>query len=690
MWHPDAVSADLLFDGGAPVPFVATDAPGYFEASLKGRAEPAYQVRFRFADGSTWETHDPYRFPVTLGDLDLHLLGEGTHRALYKAMGAHPRVQDGVEGVRFAVWAPRARRVSVVGDFCDWDGLRLPMRRLGSSGVFELFVPGVGQGAAYKYELKTPNGALRLKTDPFAFQMDAPPEAASRVVGCESEFSWGDQKWLDARSRDPLHEPLAIYEVHLGSWRRKPDGSLLSYGELAPLLIEHVQRFGFTHVELLPITEHPFDASWGYQVSGYFAPTRRHGGPDDFRAFVDACHQAGLGVILDWVPAHFPRDDFALRRFDGEALYEYADPRLGEHPDWGTLVFDYGRNEVRNFLSASALFWLREYHIDGLRVDAVASMLYRDYSRKPGDWVPNLHGGRENLEAVSFLRDLNQTVREECPGCMMIAEESTAWPGVSRSVDEGGLGFTFKWNLGWMHDTLRYFGHEPVYRRWHQQDLTFASLYEHSEHFVMPLSHDEVVHGKGSLLAKMAGDEWQRFANLRALLAYQFTRPGKKLLFMGAELGLHEEWDASRSLDWSRGEEPQQAGLARFLEALGAIYRSHPSLWRGDPSPEGFRWIDCEDRDQSVLAYRRRFFSDELVVVLNLTPVPRHAYRIGIPRPGGWNEILCSDDGEFGGSGHERRRSSQAERVAMHGERQSLSLVLPPLCALVLAPEGDA
>jgi 1,4-alpha-glucan branching enzyme len=577
--------------------------------------------------------------------------------------------------------------VSLVGGFCDWDGRRLPMRRISPSGVFELFVPGIARGEAYKFELKTQDGALRLKTDPFAFAMEAPPECAARVVGCNADFGWGDQKWLDARTGDALHEPLAIYEVHLGSWRRRPDGSLLGYRELAEALVAHARRFGFTHLELLPITEHPFDPSWGYQVSGYFAPTQRHGDPDDFRAFVDICHRGGIGVILDWVPAHFPRDDFALRRFDGDALFEYADPRLGEHPEWGTLVFDFGRNEVRNFLIASALFWLREYHLDGLRVDAVASMLYRDYSREPGDWIPNLHGGRENLEAVKFLRELNRAVREECPGCITIAEESTAWPGVSRAVDEGGLGFTLKWNLGWMHDTLGYFARESIHRRWHQNDLTFASLYEHTEHFVMPLSHDEVVHGKGSLLGKMAGDEWQQFANLRAMLAYQYTRPGKKLLFMGTELAPWDEWNATRSLDWGLADDPPRAGLARFLEALGALYRSHPCLWRSDPSPEGFRWIDCDDHEQSVLVYLRRFYDDELVVVLNLTPEARHDYRIGVPRPGVWHEILSSDDGPFGGGGHPRRGSARSEPIGCHGEAQSVSLVLPPLSALVLERE---
>jgi len=465
VWHPDASAAEILPAKGGAHACAPTDTPGLFETIVRGSEAPRYRVRFRFPDGSAWEAEDPYRFPVSVGEVDLYLFAEGTHRALWKVLGAHPQTLDGIEGVRFAVWAPHARRVSVIGDFNGWDGRRLPMRRISPSGIYELFVPELTRGAPYKFEIKTRDGSLRPKTDPFAFWMEPPPESASRVFGCDADYAWGDQKWMDARSADPLHQPLSIYEVHLGSWRRRPDGGFLGYRELAEALVEHARRFGFTHLEILPITEYPFDGSWGYQVSGYFAPTHRYGDPDDFRAFVDICHRGGIGVILDWVPAHFPRDDFALRRFDGEPLYEYADPRLGEHPEWGTLVFDFGRNEVRNFLMASALFWLREYHLDGLRVDAVASMLYRNYSREPGDWLPNLHGGHENLEAVAFLRDLNQAVREECPGCISIAEESTAWPGVSRGVDEGGLGFTLKWNLGWMHDTLGYFAREPIHRR---------------------------------------------------------------------------------------------------------------------------------------------------------------------------------------------------------------------------------
>jgi 1,4-alpha-glucan branching enzyme len=620
-----------------------------------------------------------------VGEIDAHLFAEGTHRHLWRVLGAHPMRAGGREGARFAVWAPRARRVSVVGDFCDWDGRRHPMRR-SRAGIWELFVPDVRDGALYKYELETAAGALRLKTDPFAFAMELPPRTASRVF--TSGHRWSDADWIAARAeRDPATSPLAIYEVHLGSWQRAPGGGWLDYDALAERLVEHAQRYHFTHLELLPITEHPFDRSWGYQVSGYFAPTARHGDPDGLRRFVDRCHAAGLGVILDWVPAHFPRDDFALRRFDGEPLYEYPDPRLGEHPDWGTLVFDFGRGEVRSFLLSSALFWLSEYHFDGLRVDAVASMLYRDYSRSEGQWLPNREGGRENFEAVEFLRTLNRSVREELPGCMTIAEESTAWPDVTRSADEGGLGFTFKWNLGWMHDTLAYFSRDPLHRKHHQDQLTFAMVYEHSERFVMPLSHDEVVHGKRSLLSRMAGDEWQRFANLRCLLAYQYTRPGKKLLFMGSELAPDAEWDAEGELDLRLAQHPLRAGFGRFLARLGELYRDHPCLWHSDVSPDGFAWIDCADREQSVLAYSRRFFADELVVVLNLTPVRRPGYRIGVPRAGTWFPRLSSDDAEFGGSGHFAASAVRADPLPAHGRAASIAVTLPPLAALVLEAE---
>jgi 1,4-alpha-glucan branching enzyme len=687
-FHPDAVRAACLLPDGNAVHLEPTDRTGLFTGLIGATTPPRYQVRFEFADGSMWQHDDPYRFPPSVGELDLHLFGEGTHRRLWECLGAHVRTLDGVPGVAFAVWAPSARGVSVVGDFCGWDGRLFPMRHLGSSGVFELFIPGVQAGAQYKYEIRTREGAIRVKTDPMARAMEVPPGTASRVP--HDTYVWNDESWMERRRqhRDQTREPMAIYEVHLGSWARMPEegNRPLSYREIAPRLAAHARRLGFTHVELMPIAEHPFTGSWGYQVSGYYAPTARYGSPDDFRFFVDHFHQQGLGVILDWVPAHFPKDDFALRRFDGTALYEHEDPRLGEHPDWGTLVFNYGRNEVRNFLVANALYWMEEFHIDGLRVDAVASMLYLDYSRKPGEWAPNPHGGRENLEAIAFLRQLNETVQLEQPGCFTVAEESTAWPGVTRPGAWGGLGFTFKWNMGWMHDTLDYLRHDPVHRRYHHDRITFAMLYEYTERFIMPLSHDEVVHLKGSLLEKMPGDFWQQLANLRLLFTYQFTRPGKKLLFMGSEFAQGREWNYDTSLDWHEAEEPARAGLLRFFEDLGHLYRESPCLWRVDPDPEGFAWIDCNDRENSVISYERRDGPDHLVVVLNFTPVPREEYRVGAPVPGRYVQRFTSDDPRFGGSQFATSPVLDTEDIPFHGHPQSLRLRLPPLGALVLGP----
>jgi 1,4-alpha-glucan branching enzyme len=690
-FHPDAVSAEALLAAG-PVA-LAPEGDGLFAGFVPGVVPPLdYRLRFRFADGRDWERADPYRFLPTLGEVDIYLFNEGTHRRLYEKLGAHARVIEGQAGVAFAVWAPSARRVSVVGDFCNWDGRLLPMRSLGASGVFELFVPDLRPGALYKFEILTAEGRLRLKTDPLARAMERPPGTAARVVS-DDAWQWGDEAWVTARAaRDLRREPMAIYEVHLGSWARVPEEGdrSLTYREIAPRLAEHARRFGFTHVELLPIAEHPFEGSWGYQVSGYYAPTSRFGTPDDFRSFVDTLHRAGIGVLLDWVPAHFPRDDFALRRFDGTALFEHEDPRRGEHPDWGTLIFNYGRNEVRSFLIANALYWLREFHVDGLRVDAVASMLYLDYSRKEGEWLPNPQGGRENLEAIHFLRELNEAVRLEAPGCITVAEESTAWPGVTQPVAQGGLGFTFKWNMGWMHDTLGYLARDPIHRRHHQEEITFAMLYEHSEHFVNPLSHDEVVHGKRSLLEKMPGDTWQKFANHRLLLTYQYTRPGKILLFMGTELAPEREWSHERSLDWHLAGEPYRVGFQRFLEELGALYRTTPAFWRGDPDPAGFAWIDCSDRDNSVIAYLRRDGGRQVLVVFNFTPIPRDDYRIGVPEAGVWVERFCSDDARFGGSQVPTHPRVETEPVPWQGQPQSVRLVLPPLGALVLAPVRDS
>ena len=693
--HPQATRVDLLLDGGdtREMPRVRG---GVFAVFVPGAELPLrYRVRLHFADGKSWERDEPYRFAPTLGEMDLHLFNEGTHRRLWEKLGAHPTTMDGVAGVAFAVWAPTARRVSVLGDFSQWDGRVFPMRSLGASGVWEIFLPEVQPGTLYKYEILARDGAIRVKTDPFAFKMEQSPGTASIVEPPAASYKWNDAEWMSTRdTRDPHREPMLAYEVHLGSWARVPEegNRFLSYREIAPRLAEHVKTLGFTHVELMPVMEHPFYGSWGYQVSGYFAPTSRHGSPADFRYFVDILHQHGIGVILDWVPAHFPKDDFALRRFDGSALYEHEDPRLGEHPDWGTLIFNYGRPEVRNFLVANALFWLEEFHADGLRVDAVASMLYLDYSRKPGQWMRNRYGGRENLEAIDFVRQLNESIRHEYPGCSMIAEESTAWPGVTNDPTHGGLGFAFKWNMGWMHDTLHYFSLDPVHRRWHQDQLTFAMIYEYTERFVMPLSHDEVVHGKGSLLSKMAGgDEWQKFANLRTLLGYMFTRPGKKLVFMGTELAPWSEWNHEVSLDWNLlRDDPRRAQHCAFLARLSQLCHERSELWRRDAEWEGFSWISADDRENSVLSYVRRDGESHSIVVLNLTPVPREHYRLGAPLAGAYRELLNSDSADWGGSGHPTLARVTAEPAPFHGFPQSIELTLPPLAVLVLAPERSA
>ncbi len=691
--HHAATRVELLLQG-EDARDMSAEAPGVFSTFLPGASLPLrYRVRFHFADGAMWERDDPYRFAPTVGDMDLHLFNEGTHRRLWEKLGAHAATVDGVAGVAFAVWAPTAKRVSVIGDFTHWDGRLFPMRSLGASGVWEVFVPDVAPGALYKYEIVTRSGDIRVKTDPFAFKLEQHPGTAS-IVEASSPFTWSDDDWMAKRvTREPHRCPELIYEVHLGSWARVPEegNRFLTYREIAPRLAEHVTRLGFTHVELMPVMEHPFYGSWGYQVSGYYAPTSRHGSPDDFRFFVDTMHANDIGVILDWVPAHFPKDDFALRRFDGSALFEHEDPRLGEHPDWGTLIFNYGRPEVRNFLVANALFWLEEFHADGLRVDAVASMLYLDYSRQPGEWLRNRYGGRENLEAIDFLRQLNETVRHEHPGCSVIAEESTAWPGVTNSPAHGGLGFTFKWNMGWMHDTLQFFALDPVHRRWHQDQLTFAMIYEYSERFIMPLSHDEVVHGKGSLLNKMAGDEWQQFANLRAMLTYMFTRPGKKLLFMGMELAPWTEWNHDESLDWNLlADDPRRAKLFAFLSALARMYRRRSEFWRRDSEWEGFSWISVDDRENSVLAFARQDGEHHALVVMNLTPVPRDHYRVGVPEPGAYVELLNSDSAEWAGSGHGTQARVTTTPAPFHGFPQSIELTLPPMGVVVLAPERSA
>ena len=691
-YRPAAERISVRVEGAKkPVEMSRRHPAGVWEGVLEGAHMPlSYELEVAYADGGTYRLRDPYAFPPTLGDVDLHLFGEGRHEALWEVLGAHPRELGGVRGTAFAVWAPAARAVSVVGDFNSWDGRLHAMRSLGASGVWELFLPGVEPGARYKFEILTQGNDLRLKADPMAFASELPPKTASVVF--EPRRPWSDADWVDSRhASEPWSAPMTIYEVHLGSWRRDPSdpARLLSYGELAEPLADHASALGFTHVELLPVMVHPFTGSWGYQVTGYYAPSAVWGAPDDFRALVDHLHARGLGVILDWVPAHFPRDDFALARFDGTALYEHADPRRGEHPDWGTLVFNYGRNEVRNFLLANALFWMREYHVDGIRVDAVASMLYLDYSRKAGEWVPNAFGGREDLEAVAFLKELNEVLHGHEPGVISAAEESTAWPGVSRPTYLGGLGFGFKWNMGWMHDTLDYFGRDPVHRRYHHHDLTFSLVYAFTENFVLPLSHDEVVHGKGSLLAKMAGDPWQRLANLRALYAYMWAHPGKKLLFMGGEFAQETEWTDERSLDWHLVDDPGHAGVQRLVGDLNRALRAEPALYERDFDPSGFAWIEPNDADGNVVAFSRWSAGGERVVVCvaNLAPVAREAYRLGLPRAGRWREVVNTDSALYGGSGVGNLGGVEADGPAWHDQGWSAALTLPPLGVLWLVPE---
>ena len=628
-------------------------------------------------------------FSPTLGDLDLYLAGEGRHEEIYRRLGAHRRQLDGVDGVAFAVWAPNAASVSVVGDFNGWADDRDRLRALGQSGIWELFVPAVAAGSAYKYAIRAPDGELRMKADPYAAQ--AQPAPGTDSVVHETAHVWQDEDWLARRRASAPHrEAMTVYEVHLGSWRRGPDDpqTPLPFAQLATELAAYATDMGFTHVELLPVMAHPFSGSWGYQVSGYFAPDARHGDPDDFRAFVDTLHAAGVGVILDWVPAHFPKDDWALARFDGTALYEHADPRRGEHPDWGTLIFNVGRNEVKNFLLASALYWLREMHTDGLRVDAVASMLYLDYSREAGEWVPNEHGGREDLDTVAFLREFNEVVHAREPGVLSIAEESTAWPGVSRPTHVGGLGFGFKWNMGWMHDTLDYFQQDPIHRRYHHHALTFSLMYAFSENFVLPLSHDEVVHGKGSILSKMPGDRWQQLANVRALYAYMWAHPGKKLLFMGNEIAQEREWSHERSLDWHLLQDAQHAGVQALVRDLNHAYRATPALWERDDDATAFAWLEANDADANVVAFLRHGApgTDPLVCVCNLSPVPREGYRVGFPQGGSWREVMNSDAYQYGGSGAGNGSPVTVDGPEWHDQPASAALTLPPLAVIWLAP----
>ncbi|MCP4424157.1 MAG: 1,4-alpha-glucan branching protein GlgB, partial [Chloroflexi bacterium] len=692
---PFAQKVEVVADGplAASTPMTRIHEAGFFQAHFPQRSAPfSYLYRIVTHAGDTLLYEDAYAFPSLLTEFDEYLLAEGTHLHIYEQLGAHIREVDGSNagsrtGVLFAVWAPSALRVSVVGEFNQWDGRRHPMRFHQGSGVWEIFIPGLAEGALYKYEIKTRyQEYIATKTDPVGFYSEMRPNTAS-IVWDIDKYAWGDDEWLAQRpQRNALNAPISIYEVHLGSWRLKDGWEWLTYDELAEQLIPYVKEMGYTHIELLPVAEHPFDGSWGYQVTGYFAPTSRFGTPDQFMAFVDACHQADIGVILDWVPAHFPTDAHGLSFFDGTHLYEHEDPRLGAHPDWGTLIFNYGRYEIRQFLISNALFWLDKYHIDGLRVDAVASMLYLDFSREAGEWLPNRYGGRENIEALDFIRAFNDRVHDAFPDVLTIAEESTSWGGVTRPTQENGLGFDLKWNMGWMHDTLKYISNEPVHRSYHQGTLTFSLLYAFSEKFQLPFSHDEVVHLKKSMLDKMPGDVWQKFANLRLLYGYQWAHPGKKLLFMGGEFGQWQEWSEARSLDWYLlDEDEKHAGLQRFVRDLNHFYKNNPALYENDNSWEGFTWLDFRNNQQSILAFSRRSPSgEEIIVACNFTPVPRHGYRIGVSQAGEYEEVLNSDAAIYGGGGVANEQPIPSVPTPWQDQPHSIQLTLPPLAAIFL------
>ncbi|SLN37839.1 1,4-alpha-glucan branching enzyme GlgB [Roseivivax jejudonensis] len=664
------------------------DVPGIFRGPVPGH-DP-YGLRATGPDGTRWDMEDPYRFGPVLGEIDEYLLGEGTHRRLWQALGAHVRHHQDVYGTQFAVWAPNARRVSVVGPFNAWDGRRHPMRRRGATGVWELFLPGIGEGTSYKYEIVGHHGeVLPLKADPVGFGSEHPPKNAS-VVRDIAGYGWHDGEWMKTRAeRNARSAPISIYEVHLGSWTRKAENRRISYVEAAEELVAYVRDMGFTHIELMPISEYPFDGSWGYQPVGLFAPTVRHGPPHEFRDLVDAAHRAGLGMILDWVPGHFPVDAHGLGQFDGTALYEHADPREGFHQDWNTLIYNFGRREVMNFLTSNALYWLEEYHADGLRVDAVASMLYRDYSRKDGEWVPNKDGGRENYESIALLREMNTLTYGECPGIMTVAEESTSYPKVSRPVHEDGLGFGYKWNMGWMNDSLEYVKKDPLYRKHHHNQLTFGISYAFSENFILPISHDEVVHGKGSMLARMPGQGAERFANLRAFYGFMWGHPGKKLLFMGQEFAQAHEWNFETSLDWEMAKRPEHAGIQALVRDLNHLYRETPALHVRDCDPEGFQWIEADDADRSVFAWLRRGNAGdkEAVILVNFTPVEQSAYRIGLPYAGRWREALNTDAARYGGRDRGNMGAVEARPEPSHGQAASADVVIPPLSAVFLVQE---
>ena len=691
---PDSTEVYLLNpETGEEYPMRSAHNEHFFEVVLPGPEEIfMYQYRIVATNGHERFVYDPYFFLPQMGELDLYLFGQGDHHKIYEKLGAHPMEVNGVKGVYFAVWAPNARNVSVIGNFNVWHGGKHQMRVLGSSGVWELFVPDIGVGEVYKYEVKDQSGNIFEKSDPYGFQFEVRPASGS-IVADLSKHQWADQQWLDRRGRtDPLAQPISIYEVHLGSWMRVvEDGNrFLTYRELAHELVEYVKKMGYTHIQLLPVAEHPFDASWGYQVLGYFAPTSRFGTPEDFQYFVDYCHRNDIGVLVDWVPAHFPRDAHGLAFFDGTHLYEHADPRLGEHQDWDTKIFNFDRNEVRNFLIANTLFWFEKYHIDGIRVDAVASMIYLDYSREEGEWIPNQFGGRENLGAIDFLKQLNELIFSYYPGVLSIAEESTAWPGVSRPTYLGGLGFNLKWNMGWMNDFLTYTSKDPVHRKYHHNMITFALLYAFHENFVLVLSHDEVVHGKRSLLDKMPGDMWQKFANLRALLAFMFGHPGKKLLFMGTEIGQWDEWEEAHSLDWHLLEYEPHRKLQLFVKELNRVYRNEPALYQVDFDHTGFEWIDFMDSDNSIITFMRRASDskDLLVFVCNFTPVYREDYRVGVPFHCEYKELLNSDSEMYWGSNKGNYGGLWSDEIAWHNQPYSLNLKIPPLSTMIFKPQG--
>jgi 1,4-alpha-glucan branching enzyme len=690
---PRAIRAWANFESSGRRDFIKTDPRGFWEVQIATESVPKYTISYEDKSGYVDEREDPYAFRPQLGELDLYLFGEGTHRKAYEKLGSHVLVIEAVRGTQFAVWAPNAASVSVVADFNHWQPGEIPMISTGVSGIWEIFVPRVKEGEVYKYAIKSrADGKIHLKADPFAFQCEVRPRTASIVANLD-DYHWTDEDWIRAKNQKftVTSSAISIYELHLGSWKKGKDGSFLNYRDIADALVPYLNGLGFTHIELMPIMEHPLDDSWGYQVTNYFAPTSRHGSPEDFMYFVDKCHRGGIGVILDWVPAHFPKDDYGLALFDGTHLFEHADPRRGVTPDWGTLIFNYSRNEVRAFLISNALFWLDKYHADGLRLDAVASMLYLDYSRKEGEWLPNEYGGRENLQALEFLRETNEVVRLYFPKSMTIAEESTAWPGVTHPVKKGGLGFDLKWNMGWMHDTLEYFQTDPIFRKYHHRNLTFSLLYAFSENFVLVFSHDEVVYGKRSMQYKMPGDEWQRFANLRLALGYMYTNPGKKLIFMGTEFGQKNEWNFRTELDWKESGNPLNKGVSTFVRDLNRIYTENDEFHTADFSYAGFEWIDFKDSEQSTISFLRKSSSDEndrvSLIVCNMTPVPRYGYRVGVPTSGYYREILNSDAGVYGGSGVGNLGGLKSEEVHWHGKNSSLKLTLPPLGILVLKRE---